>query len=64
MIEIGTEEGVLDFAAAHQVEHFCVLHDFVLFEFVNGQLALVNIDKVNQLSVVFNVMIGLVDVHL
>ena len=36
MVEIGTDKRVGDLAAAHQVEHFRVLRDFVLFEFVNG----------------------------
>jgi hypothetical protein len=64
MVEIGAEECVGDLAAAHQVEHLCILRDFVLFEFIYGELALVNIDEVNQLFVVLNVLTGLVDAQL
>jgi hypothetical protein len=64
MTKICAEERVRDLAAAHQIQHLCVLNDLVFFEFINGQLALVYIQEVNQLSVVFNVLAGMFDFNL
>lgn len=64
MTKIRPEERVGDLAAAHQIDHLGVLGDLIAFEFVNGQLALVNIEEVNQLSVVLNVLVGMLDLHL
>ena len=64
MTKIRPEERVGDLAAAHQINHLGVLGDLVAFEFVNGQLTLVNIEEVNQLSVVLNVLVGMFDLQL
>ena len=64
MTKICAEERVGDLAAAHQIQHLCVLRYLVFFEFINRQLALVYIQEVNQLSVVFNVLAGMFNFHL
>ena len=60
-IESRTQIGVRNLAAAHKVQHFCVLVALVFLELVNSQLSVVDSNKVDQLAGVLKILVLLLN---
>lgn len=61
MVQSGRQVSVGDLTDGEVVKHLQILPDLVLSELVNSQMALVNRDEHDQLSVVLDVVSKLLD---